>query len=70
MLGKLLAVGHNHVGKVSIFGAPPKIVFDDGYYLFDALRLIEPLILLYAGAVFLSKGQKVGLDLFVVSVHI
>ena len=40
MLGKLLAVGHNHVGKVSIFGAPPKIVFYNGDHLFDAIRLV------------------------------
>ena len=69
MLGKLLAVSHNHVGEVSVLGAPPKIILDNGNHLSDALRLVEPLILLDAGAILLPKGQKIGLDLFVIRIH-
>ena len=69
MFGELLAVRHNHIGEVSVPGAPPEIILNNRDHLFDALRLVEPLILLDAGAVPLSKGQKVGLDLFVVGIH-
>ena len=56
MLGELFAVGQNHVGEVSIFGAPPKILLDDGDHIFYTLRLVEPLILSYTGFVLLSEG--------------
>ncbi len=70
ILGELLSVSHNNVGKVTILGAPPEIFLNDGDYLFDALSLVESLILPYAGSVILSKGQKVGFDLFVICIHI
>ena len=69
MLGELLAIRHYHIGEVSILGAPPEVILNNSDHLFDTLRLVEPLILLDAGAVPLSKGQKVGLDLFVVGIH-
>ena len=69
MLCELLAVCHNHIGEVQILGAPQKVVLDNGDDLFDALRLVEPLILLDTGAVPLPERQQVGLYFFVVGIH-
>ena len=56
MLGELLAVRHYHIGEVSILGAPPEVILNNGCNLFDALRLVESLILFNAGAVLLSES--------------
>ena len=56
MFGELLAVCHYNICEVPIPGAPPEVILNNSDHLFDTLRLIEPLILLDAGAVLLPEG--------------
>ena len=69
VLCKLLAVRHQHVGKVLIFDTPFEIVFNNGNYIFYALCLVEPLILTDAGAMPFTEIQKIGFDFVVVRIH-